>query len=81
MSEWRPTKTFRGPDYREFDIWLTVPASPRSFGMGDAWRVIEAYRKNGKWYHRHEGKEAEIVLDYITHWMPIPKPPSKRNRL
>lgn len=77
MSEWRPIKTFRRPDYREVDLWLSVHASPRSFGMGDAWRVVDCYRKGGKWFHRVDGKEMEIVADYITHWMPQPNPPRR----
>ncbi len=77
MSEWKPIKTFRGPDRREVDIWLSVHASPRSFGMADAWRVTEAWRTEGKWFHRHNGKEMELVGDYITHWMPMPKPPAR----
>lgn len=76
MSEWKPIKTFRKPDRHEVDIWLTVPASPMSFGWADAWRVTEAWRRDGKWFHRHEGKEAEIVSHYVTHWMPIPEPPN-----
>lgn len=80
MSEWKPIKTFRGPDHRKVDIWLSVHASPRSFGMADAWRVIECWRKDGKWFHYHEGKEAEIVAEYITHWMPEPKPPKQLRR-
>ena len=74
-SQWQPIKTAPKRDYVEIDLWVDIPASPRSFGMGDAFRVVEAYRKNGKWTHRHEGKEKELYADYITHWMPIPPAP------
>jgi hypothetical protein len=77
-SPWKPIKTFRLPDRHEVDIWLQAPASPRSMGWADAWRVIEAYRINEKWFHRQDGKEMEIVTEYVTHWMPIPKPPPRR---
>lgn len=75
MSGWQPIATFDGPDYQEVDLWLQVHASPRSFGWSDAFRVVEAYRKDGKWVHRHEGKEKELYADYITHWMPMPAAP------
>jgi hypothetical protein len=78
MSDWRPIKTFRGPDYRMVDIWMQWGASAMTMGMADAFRVVEAYRKNGKWVHRNpmnSFKEEELVHDYITHWMPTPKAP------
>lgn len=74
-SAWRLIKTFRGADSERVDLWLSVPASPRSFGMADAWRVVECYRRDGKWYHIANSVEAELYSPYITHWMPIPKEP------
>jgi hypothetical protein len=44
-------------------------------GWADAFRVVDAYRVDSKWFHRTPNKEMELVSDYITHWMPIPKPP------
>lgn len=78
MNNWRPIKSYRGHDRREVDLWMQVYASPRSFGWSDAFRVVDAYRVQGKWLHRHEGKEQELYADYITHWMPCPRPPAKR---
>ena len=78
MSSWRPIKTFRGPNRREVDVWMHIYASPRSMGMSDSFRVTNAYKVNGKWFHLFNGKEEELYSDYITHWMPIPKPPSNK---
>lgn len=64
-------------DGTRIDLWLTVTASPRSFGISDAWRVIDCYwhwTKEG-WYHLHEGEEKELYGPYVTHWMPLPEPP------
>ena len=69
---WQPIKTFDGGDYHPVDLWLNVHASPRSFGMADAFRVIEAYKTDGKWCDR---AGQELYEPYITHWMPIPPPP------
>jgi hypothetical protein len=74
-ERWRPIATFRGADRHEVDLWMQVYASPHSFGMSDAFRVVDAYRVEGKWFHRWQGKEQELYADYITHWMPKPKPP------
>ncbi len=82
MSEWRDIATCEHDaelwiDRVEVDLWLQVHASPRSFGMSDSFRVVDAYRVEGKWYHRQDGKEHELFADYITHWMPIPAPPHR----
>lgn len=77
-SQWRPIKTFRGRDYHEVDLWLRICASPMSMGMADSFRVVEAYKVDGKWFHRDPTRnfqEAELNSYYITHWMPIPKGP------
>jgi len=57
---WRRISSFKLPDREKVNIWLTVSASPRSFGIGDAWEVPEAWRVKGKWFHIHNGKEMEI---------------------
>lgn len=75
-TPWRPIKSCRIADGVEVDIWMKVYASPMSFGMGDSFRVVDAYRKDGKWFHRHEFQEKELRSDLITHWMPIPKDPN-----
>lgn len=73
---WRPINTFDLADRDEVDLWLNIHASPRSMGMSDSFRVIDAYRIDGKWLHRVEsGHERELHLDYITHWMRRPPPP------
>lgn len=73
---WKPIKTFDSPDRQEVDLWMDIYASPRSMGMSEAFRVIDAYRVDGRWFHRVEnGIEKELFSDYITHWMLIPKPP------
>ena len=74
-SPWRPISTAPKGEYREVDLWLHIEPSLRSPGMGDSFRGIDAYRKDGKWVHRFKGEEAELDAEYITHWMPIPKGP------
>lgn len=57
------------------DIWLHIYASPRSMGFGDSDREINCWRQDGKWVHYYKSEVAEIYSDYVTHWMPIAKPP------
>ena len=75
MAEWQPIETFQAPEREEVDVWMNIYASPRSMGWADAFRIPNAYRVKGKWFHLHEGKETELFADYITHWMPLPEPP------
>jgi len=73
---WQPIKTFNLSDREEVDLWLHIYASPRSMGISDSFRVIDAYRKEDKWFHRVEsGHEKELYSAYITHWMMRPGPP------
>lgn len=71
---WQPIET-APKDGTEIDVWLDIHASPSSFGWADAFRETEVYYKDGKWFHRQNGKELELYAAYITHWMPIPEPP------
>jgi hypothetical protein len=75
---WQPIKKFKGKDHAKVDLWLDIYPSPRSFGWGDSFRVIDAWREKGKWFHYHEGKPTEIYNDYITHYMLTPEPPKDR---
>lgn len=77
MSDWRSIKT-APKDGTKIDIWMTVHASPLSFGMSDAWRIIDVYYRDEAWFHFWEGREQELNEYYITHWMPAPKPPKAR---
>jgi hypothetical protein len=57
---------------RPIDLWLRIPASPRSFGMSDAFRVVDCWRNaRGYWVHDYRGEETELAQDYITHWAPV----------
>jgi hypothetical protein len=66
-------------DFERVDVWMSVMASPMSFGMSDAWRQPEVWRESGKWVHFDPScaGNRELVGSYITHWMAIPKPPRK----
>lgn len=77
-NPWKPIKTYRGDQFRKVDVWMTVHASPMSFGIGDAFRVPECWRRDGKWFHCDHSQERELSSHYITHWMPMPRPPAKR---
>lgn len=70
-SGWLNTSDFDRPDREKVNVWLTIYPSPRSMGMGDAYEVPEAWRQDGKWFHVHDGKEAELYSDYVTHWRPV----------
>lgn len=77
---WRPIRTAPREVWvwnRHVDLWLTVRASPLSFGISDAWRVPDCWRERGRgpWGHMYNGKFEPLVQDYITHWMRVPKPP------
>ena len=68
---WQPIETYAGDDYRRVDLWMNILASPRSMGMADAFRVIDAYRLDGVWFD----PQGKLEARYITHWRPIPAPP------
>lgn len=72
---WRPIESFDQPDRVKVDLWLHIYASPRSMGWADDFRVIDAWRQDGKWVHYDKGNVAELFADYVTHWMPIAEPP------
>lgn len=83
-NPWRPIKTFRGEtskivESKQVDLWLQISASPRSMGLSDAFRVVDCWKSDGKWFYRHEGKEKELASDYITHWMRVPQPPVRQS--
>lgn len=75
-NEWVEVETRLPPEREEVDVWMYITPSPRSFGWGDRFRLIEVWRVGDKWFHRHEGAEKELYADYVTHWMPMPKPPN-----
>lgn len=72
IMTWQSIETCTVEDYERVDLWMNVHASPRSMGMADTFRVTNAYRKDGKWFD----DKGELYSPYITHWMPIPPPPS-----
>lgn len=72
-TEWR--KIGSAPcDGSHVDLWLRISASPMSFGMGDSFRVPDAWFENGKWVHRYNGKTTELVTHYVTHWLMVRAP-------
>jgi hypothetical protein len=71
---WKSIKKFDRPDGERVDVWMYIYASPRSFGMSDAFKVERAWREKRKWFHLHNGEPTELYNNYITHWSPIPSP-------
>lgn len=59
---------------RRVDLWLYIYASPLSMGMSDAFKVADAWRKGGEWWHIHKGRETRLEASYVTHWSTIPSP-------
>lgn len=75
-ARWRKIKTYEDDTgFDRVDLWLVIPASPRSMGWADAFRVPDACRRQGKWYYYEGAKEKELEAVYITHWMAMPKGP------
>lgn len=66
-GDWKPIKS-APRDGTVIDLWLNVHASPRSFGMSDAYGVPDSWFQDGKWVHTYRGKPTELYADYITHW-------------
>ena len=69
---WQLMETCLVGDYERVDLWMEAYASPRSFGWADAFRVTDAFRKDGKWFD--DG--GELFQRYITHWMPASVSPN-----
>lgn len=82
MNDWKPIKTYRvrGRWFHEVDLWMQWGASPLTMGMGDAFRVVDCYQRDGKWFHRESYQEKELNSEYITHWMNKPKAPRASQR-
>lgn len=77
VNPWSPIAEFWEADYTRVDLWLHVYACPSSMGISDGWRVAEAHRVNGKWFHLHNGEQKQLESRWITHWMPCPEPPEE----
>jgi hypothetical protein len=73
---WKPIARFRKGDFVKCDLWMQWGASPLTMGMGDSFRVSDAYRRDGKWYHRESYQEKELNADYITHYAERPVGPN-----
>jgi hypothetical protein len=74
---WRDIKEFDGKEGLSpaFDLWMVVNAAPSTFGMSDAFRVVDCWFYEGKWVHIHRGAVAELNSKHITHFMPRPDGP------
>jgi hypothetical protein len=78
MGAWKSIREFDAERSQldRVDLWLSVGASPSSFGMSDAWRITDAYRKPcGRWFHILKMEELELRAEYVTHYMERPPGP------
>lgn len=89
---WQPIKTAPKQFLHDVDLWMIVHASPLSMGIGDSFRVTDAYWMDEQpeeyrdparrddwragWFHSQGFKHRRLNDDYITHWMPIPEAPN-----
>ena len=74
MDKWMPIETAPkdGSPLDRVDVWMEVPPA---FGcFGDSFRVIDAWQKDGKWFHYHNGQQKQLNHEYITHWARISTP-------
>lgn len=84
ITQWQPIET--APEdvwnFDPVDLWLDIPASFRSMGVSDAFRVTDCYKENGKgaWGHTYKGKFEPLYAEYITHWRKPPPPPESEER-
>lgn len=63
---WRKASNYKGADGALVNLWI------QSSGfMSDEWEVPEAWRKNGRWFHVHNGREMEIHSHMVTHYRPV----------
>lgn len=76
MSEWQPIET--APRDQEIDLWLVPKDGARPLRAPDcAWRLVDGRHQ---WVSRGDrGWEPLAGLGAITHWMPLPAPPSTPN--
>jgi len=60
------------------DEYLIYP-EPKYNGMIAYFWACDSYDGHIKGTFEHESKYGEITqLDYVTHWMPLPEPPTKQ---
>lgn len=57
-------------DGEKIDIWMEIPASPRSMGMGDEFWVTDCWWQTPSWVHAHHGKNEPLHPDYLGGWLP-----------
>lgn len=77
MTDWQPIETAPKDDFTEkVDLWLQIAASALSLGWSDSFRVVDAFRREGKWVHIQRGEFKEINSTLITHWALRPKGPN-----
>lgn len=73
---WTPVGESLPTDFEMVDIWVVIHPSQRSMGISDAFRSIDCFRDNGKWFHFYKGVKTEIDINVVTHWRIIPEGPT-----
>jgi hypothetical protein len=75
-TQWLPIATHPHPDcdLTEVDLWMVIHPSAMSMGFGDAFRIVDCYRWEGKWVHRDRGEIKPLREECLTHWRPTSKP-------
>lgn len=69
MSQWIPV-TERLPENQVLDAW-GIPSEVIVYSSDLEPNIALAWYEDGKWKHDEWG-----VLKGVTHWMPLPEPPS-----
>ena len=55
-------------DGTKIDLFLGIPASPRSFGWADSFWVPHCWWDGKGWVHMHRGQPTALDPSYISGW-------------
>lgn len=73
MNGWQKIETFDKEDNERVDLWVEVPKGTAIYGKPPCFRIIDAWRTDGKFFYAANNDVWEAK--YVTHWMAPPSPP------
>lgn len=70
-APWKKIEGFKGDVGERVTLYLSIYASPMSFGWADAFAVADCWRdSDGRWVHLYNGSPTPLQSDYVTHFAP-----------